>query len=256
MKSSDPASVIKSLLNRNNIDNNSNSGASDDSHDRSSSSSSSSSSRSTCASMLMSGPLIKTCGMINVDDVKVSLSSGANLIGSNRSNDKILFFIHIYSFIYPFIHPSIYASILLPLIYPLINAYKHQSIFSCMLSSILYYLYIGIIFAEASKRCITDSNIAKGVVNTVRLYGERNSFVTELNVELGNYRKLSMSPSQWFLKTGQLYVLSSSSRSRCSSCCRYVKSVSSNRGISVKCKYISTYSIVINIIIIIIIIIP
>jgi len=75
-----------------------------------------------------------------------------------------------------------------------------------MLSSIssIPILYIGIIFAEASKRCITDSNIAKGVVNAVRIYGERNSFVTELNVELGNYRKLSMSPSQWFRKTGQL----------------------------------------------------
>ena len=142
MKSSDPASVIKSLLNRNNIDNNSNSSGSDDSHDRSSSS-------STCASMLMSGPLIKTCGMINVDDVKVSLSSGANLIGSNRSNDKILIFIYIHSFIYPsiypFIHPSIYAYknhflnqtyFILPSIYPPINEYRHQSIFSCMLSSI------------------------------------------------------------------------------------------------------------------------
>jgi len=105
MKSSDPASVIKSLLNRNNIDNNSNSSGSDDSHDRSSSSS------STCASMLMSGPLIKTCGMINVDDVKVSLSSGANLIGSNRSNDKILIYIYIHSFIYPSIHLSIHPSI-------------------------------------------------------------------------------------------------------------------------------------------------
>ena len=133
MKSSDPASVIKSLLNRNNIDNNSNSSGSDDSHDRSSSSS------STCASMLMSGPLIKTCGMINVDDVKVSLSSGANLIGSNRSNDKILIFIYIHSFIYPTIYPFIHlnqSSFILPSIYPPINEYIHQSIVSCMLSSI------------------------------------------------------------------------------------------------------------------------
>jgi len=126
------------------------------------------------------------------------------------------------------------------------HTYINQSFLACFHPSHRFlYLYIGIIFAEASKRCITDSNIAKGVVNAVRIYGERNSFVTELNVELGNYRKLSMSPSQWFQKTGQLYVLSSSSSSCCCSCCRYVKS-----GISVKCNYISTYPIIFNIVII------
>lgn len=131
MKSSDPASIIKSLLNRNSIDNYSNSSGSDDSHDSSSSSS------STCASMLMSGPLIKTCGMINVDDVKVSLSSGANLIGSNRSNDKILTFINIHLSINPsiylFLHPSInpffqksfHPSIFLYFMHPSIDLFSH-----------------------------------------------------------------------------------------------------------------------------------
>ena len=135
MKSSDPASVIKSLLGRHNIDNNnsdnnSNDGiysGSDDSHGSSSSTSS-----STYASMLMSGPLIKTCGMINIDDVKVSLSSGANLIGNNKRRYRILTFIELLS-ILPFIssiHPFIY-------IYMYINqSYFHTYLSICFHLSI------------------------------------------------------------------------------------------------------------------------
>jgi len=150
MKSSDPASIIKSLLGKDNTDNsynnvdnyNNSSDSSSNNNNNNNNNNNDKSSKSTYISMSMNGPLIKTCGMVNVDDVKVALSNGVNLIG--------------------------------------------------------------IIFAEGSKRCITDSNIAIGVVNAVRSYGERQSCVTELSEELENYKKLSLSTSQWFQKTGQL----------------------------------------------------